>query len=50
MLLKFIFSDFSRREIISKYADYARAVETKIGKKVRPALIKPILQIFAGMG
>jgi hypothetical protein len=34
--------------MLSWYADYARQVEGKHGRKVRSVLIKPVLQLFAG--
>jgi hypothetical protein len=40
--------DMNRREILENYAAYCRKVEEKDGKRCRPALIKPILQMFAG--
>ena len=40
----------SRREILQEYAAYAREVETRSGKRARTALVKPILQLFAGEG
>eukprot|EP00596_Hydrurales_sp_CCMP1899_P008911 CAMPEP_0119051404 /NCGR_PEP_ID=MMETSP1177-20130426/73030_1 /TAXON_ID=2985 /ORGANISM="Ochromonas sp, Strain CCMP1899" /LENGTH=345 /DNA_ID=CAMNT_0007030591 /DNA_START=381 /DNA_END=1418 /DNA_ORIENTATION=+ len=40
--------DMNRREILENYATYCRKVENKDGNRCRPALIKPILQMFAG--
>jgi hypothetical protein len=38
----------SRREILKQYADYAKLIELERGPKVRRALIKPLLNLFAG--
>jgi tRNA-dihydrouridine synthase A len=41
-------SGLSRRDILQRYADYARAVEAEHGPKVRRVLLKPTLGLFTG--
>lgn len=38
----------NRREVLSKYADYCERIEREQGKKVRRALLKPVLNMFTG--
>jgi len=40
--------NFTRREILEKYAEYARRTEQKEGPRCRRSVTKPILRLFAG--
>ncbi len=40
--------NFNRRKILEKYAEYARSVTDKEGKKARRSVIKPLLNLFSG--
>ena len=40
--------DYSRREILHLYSEYAQYVETTQGTRARRALVKPLLGLFAG--
>ena len=39
---------WNRRKILEKYAEYARNVTDKEGKKARRAVVKPLLNLFSG--
>jgi len=40
--------NFTRREILHKYAEYAKTVELKEGSRSRHCVTKPILRLFTG--
>lgn len=39
---------FNRREILAKYSSYCEDIEREQGKRVRRALLKPVLNMFTG--